>query len=69
MGGGGWLRELYVLFIFEGTEIIHIFFYQRLDMFSLCGIFKSRKDHIDRKSPHYDDIQKARKVGFNAVSE
>lgn len=46
--------ELSVLFILEGTEIIHIFFYQRREMFSLCGIFRSRKSHVDRKSPHYD---------------
>lgn len=38
-------------------------------MFGLCGCFRSRRDHIDRKSPHYDEVQKTRNFGINAVSE
>ena len=38
-------------------------------MFGLCGWNKSRKDHIDRNSKHYAEVQKSRKDLFNSVCE
>jgi hypothetical protein len=31
-------------------------------MFGLCGWMRSRKDHISRNSPHYEEVQKTRRI-------